>query len=577
MGVRLPSEYQEVEYLESTGTQYIQTDYTPQNHDEIVCDFTITKVISGLEYLCLFSAGTGQYQLIVLLANDTTGSQRVEGAYYKYFATGTAQNFYFYPSVNNFYRFVINSDGFASCNGYSIQSQYKGTLNTNLRIMRRANGDANFVGRIYKFELSNDGEGRINLIPCYRKADSKPGMYDLVTKQFFTNAGTGEFLVGPDVIDSISPLMVAWRRIMMAAASVAKKLTKLIVTSTTGLVSFDTNVEMPTKVTCDFAPVQEGTGDPSPDNVRPISGWTGANIYHPFNQVSNIEWEQGAIQGSESITDTYNNKKSSNATRIRVKNLVYLDAAKEYVFYCGEGYDYCLQNYDAITGVSILSVPPYNIWFRGATKTIITGQTAMAIAVRKSNQANIVPSEIASTGFVFGLSNCLPINWETEAGIIYGGTVTLNEDGSVDLVNGRALYTFDGSSDEEWTNGGYGAQAKLYLPESITDVVEIKTGAKVTDAVANYFTFVSQNSNWYAKDNIIATASSYTYLRCDTIGNLANWRPYLAEHPITICFKRKTPITYHFDNIGQLKAFLGTNNIWHNMNGDITVEYWNKQ
>lgn len=26
-------------------------------------------------------------------------------------------------------------------------------------------------------------------------------------------------------------------------------------------------------------PVQSGTGDPSPDNVRPISGWTGANIY----------------------------------------------------------------------------------------------------------------------------------------------------------------------------------------------------------------------------------------------------------------------------------------------------------
>ena len=25
-------------------------------------------------------------------------------------------------------------------------------------------------------------------------------------------------------------------------------------------------------------PVQSGSGDPSPENVRPISGWTGANI-----------------------------------------------------------------------------------------------------------------------------------------------------------------------------------------------------------------------------------------------------------------------------------------------------------
>lgn len=32
-------------------------------------------------------------------------------------------------------------------------------------------------------------------------------------------------------------------------------------------------------VTVGIEPVQSGSGDPSPDNVRPISGWTGANIY----------------------------------------------------------------------------------------------------------------------------------------------------------------------------------------------------------------------------------------------------------------------------------------------------------
>ena len=26
-------------------------------------------------------------------------------------------------------------------------------------------------------------------------------------------------------------------------------------------------------------PVQEGSGDPSPDNIRPISGWSEANVY----------------------------------------------------------------------------------------------------------------------------------------------------------------------------------------------------------------------------------------------------------------------------------------------------------
>lgn len=33
-------------------------------------------------------------------------------------------------------------------------------------------------------------------VPCYRKSDNKPGMYDLVTDSFFTNRGTGEFDYG---------------------------------------------------------------------------------------------------------------------------------------------------------------------------------------------------------------------------------------------------------------------------------------------------------------------------------------------------------------------------------------------
>ena len=70
---------------------------------------------------------------------------------------------------------------------------------------------------------------------------------------------------------------MARRRAIMAHIA---RLVKKIISSATGLVSFNTNVEMPTKVTCEFSPVQSGTGDSSPDNVRPISGWTGCNITH---------------------------------------------------------------------------------------------------------------------------------------------------------------------------------------------------------------------------------------------------------------------------------------------------------
>ena len=41
------------------------------------------------------------------------------------------------------------------------------------------------------------------------------------------------------------------------------------------------------KLVVDIEPVQKGTGDPSPDNVRPITGWTGANVYRSGADTSN--------------------------------------------------------------------------------------------------------------------------------------------------------------------------------------------------------------------------------------------------------------------------------------------------
>ena len=42
-----------------------------------------------------------------------------------------------------------------------------------------------------------------NYIPCYRKADNVIGLYDKVNGVFYTNAGSGTFLKGSDVISPI--------------------------------------------------------------------------------------------------------------------------------------------------------------------------------------------------------------------------------------------------------------------------------------------------------------------------------------------------------------------------------------
>lgn len=66
--------------------------------------------------------------------------------------------------------------------------------------IRKFNGKILFGQNVGKFKVFNftfavDDEPQAELIPCVRKSDNKPGMYDTVSKTFYTNAGTGEFIV----------------------------------------------------------------------------------------------------------------------------------------------------------------------------------------------------------------------------------------------------------------------------------------------------------------------------------------------------------------------------------------------
>ena len=72
-----------------------------------------------------------------------------------------------------------------------------------------------------------------------------------------------------------------------------------LVTLTGKIISFFSRAAKPFKSTqVAIEPVQSGTGDPSPDNVRPISGHTGAEIYD--NGVN--QWDEETEPGSLSTT-----------------------------------------------------------------------------------------------------------------------------------------------------------------------------------------------------------------------------------------------------------------------------------
>lgn len=69
------------------------------------------------------------------------------------------------------------------------------------------------------------------------------------------------------------------------------------------------------KATFSIEAVQSGSGDPSPSNVRPITGWTGANCYVTGANLFDEEWESGAISNSDG-------QNIASSSSIRAKNFI---------------------------------------------------------------------------------------------------------------------------------------------------------------------------------------------------------------------------------------------------------------
>ena len=186
--LELPDRYQKCAFLQSDGNQYISVDdYIPQIGDSLSIIFVRMDYTSG----AIFSAGTGDYQIISLLADYEPG------IYIKYFTSGKASVIYDIYIREKPYNIRFFSDGKIMIDGAEIKNEVNKTkrpVNTNLYLFIRANLTKGFYGKIFGFQADRSGETILNLVPALRSIDGKPGMLDTVSKKFYVNQGTGEFL-----------------------------------------------------------------------------------------------------------------------------------------------------------------------------------------------------------------------------------------------------------------------------------------------------------------------------------------------------------------------------------------------
>ena len=191
----LPTIYQEVEYIESSGTQYILTDIIPDNITGTKLTISVTNTEGDQLFFGSRSSTDGRFW-------NGQNSTKL------YFAWNTRPSTTDRITITQKEKFTISSNYFNDkkniYNGPD-HSDITTTLAANSHpiaiFATNDNGTIRYHSsiRLYNFKITREDVLFANFIPCYRLSDNVIGLYDLVNNKFYTNQGEGTFNKGKNI------------------------------------------------------------------------------------------------------------------------------------------------------------------------------------------------------------------------------------------------------------------------------------------------------------------------------------------------------------------------------------------
>lgn len=187
-GSILPAGYTQKLYLQSSGTQYIDTGVKAQGGFYGEVEFEFTESVTGWH---------------AILSGDNSNINKAIKFYQNGMTGGTFQynsNYFDYTKsyeTNMKYKASVGNGGIVDGVFYTKWTKVSFTSNNNVALFAGITGSDQvidyFVGKIYSCKIWVDGILTRVFIPCIRDSDNEVGMYDLVTNTFYGNSGTGSF------------------------------------------------------------------------------------------------------------------------------------------------------------------------------------------------------------------------------------------------------------------------------------------------------------------------------------------------------------------------------------------------
>ena len=193
----LPSEYQQVEYVEGTGTQYIDLLFGFDDTDTIETRFSVDTSMGSDKYINSPKTWNNNKNRFGMGVHSASGSGYCVG-----FGDRATNTTFLSPRTRNdgeFHMWTYSNREFLISDlecGLDVSNITFGGTTANLRLLYGYNAPTKC--RIASYHHVKTG-AEYNLVPCYRKSDGEIRMYDLVNGVFYTNSGSGTFIKGEDV------------------------------------------------------------------------------------------------------------------------------------------------------------------------------------------------------------------------------------------------------------------------------------------------------------------------------------------------------------------------------------------
>ena len=197
----LPSDYESVGWIDSSGTQWINTEFTPSCTDRVETKIRYLALTASTYYGIFCARGASNAKTFTCMRANGNGYFRFD----RNTGTGTGGLSSVAPIVGKDYCITMNADSrdcfvgeekVATCgtegaftvgSPFVLFASHSGTIDD-------AHVSYKSSMRLYYFRVyDSSGNIKASLEPCRRKSDNKPGLYDLQNCKFLTNLGTGEF------------------------------------------------------------------------------------------------------------------------------------------------------------------------------------------------------------------------------------------------------------------------------------------------------------------------------------------------------------------------------------------------